>query len=60
MKFLNYFKKTKNKAEEGRFARVLLGATEKERELMFNRAAQKANEEQRATLAKSQLRVKTN
>jgi len=60
MNLLNCFKKTNTKGEKESFSRVLLGATEKERETMFNRAAQKANEEQRAIFKKAQLRVKTN
>ena len=46
-------------AKKMSFSEAILNATEKEREQMFLRAAQKANEDQRRVFERSSINLKT-
>ena len=58
MKFLDLFKKTKQKEKSGRFSDFFLHAPEREKEEVLREAARKANEEQREVFMKSHFKTK--
>ncbi|OGE83124.1 hypothetical protein A2627_00275 [Candidatus Woesebacteria bacterium RIFCSPHIGHO2_01_FULL_39_28] len=57
--FLNFFKKTDEQDESGRFSDFFQNASAAQKEKVFREAARRANEDQRALLKKSELELKS-
>jgi len=59
LSFLNFFKKSDDRDESGRFSDFFKNASAEQKEKVFREAAERANQDQRALLKKSEPELKS-